>query len=92
MSDRAARNRVVCRERGVPEGWVVVAVYHNPACGSAGDNALVVKRPGRRELVWAQSPIPGGYSATRATHSDNFPGGGENAVVIELDQADAAAP
>ncbi len=74
---------MVCRDRGVPDGWVVVAVYHNPACPGDGANALVVKRPGRRDVVWSESPVPDGYSKTRSTHSEHFPGEGDNAVVIE---------
>jgi len=62
---------------------VVVAIYHNPACSGEGDNALVVKRPGRREVVWSGSAIPDGYSVTKPTHSKHFPGDGENAAVIE---------
>ena len=83
MTDRASRNRVICRDRGVPDGWVVVAVYHNSACSGEGDNALVIKRPGRRDVVWSESPIPDGYSVAKPTHSEHFPGDGENALVIE---------
>lgn len=83
VTDRASRNRVVCRDRGVPDGWVVVAVYHNPACMGEGGNALVIKRPGRRDVVWSESPIPEGFEVTKPTHSEHFPGDSDNAYVIE---------
>jgi hypothetical protein len=86
VTERASRNRVVCRDREVPEGWVVVAVYHNPACPGDGDNALAIKRPGRRELVWAESPIPEGFMAIRTTRSQHCPGDGDNALLIERDK------
>jgi hypothetical protein len=65
---------------------VVVAVYHNAACPGDGDNALVIKRPGRREVVWAESPIPDGYTVVRPARSQHCPGDGDNAIVIERDQ------
>jgi hypothetical protein len=80
--ERASRNRVVCRARGVPAGWVVVGVYHNPACDGDGDNALIVKRPGTTEVVWLESPVPEGYDRVRPARSDHFPGDGDNAIVI----------
>ncbi len=83
MSERASKNRVICRDRQVPEGWVVVGVYRNDACSGDGDNALIIKRPSRREVIWASSPIPAGYAEVKTTHSEHCPGDGDNAVVIE---------
>jgi hypothetical protein len=80
--ERASRNRVICRNREVPEGWVVVGVYHNPACEGDADNALIIKKPGKTEVIWVESPLPAGYERIRPTHSDHYPGDGDNAIVI----------
>ena len=66
MADRldnpkARKNRVVCRNAAIPEGWVVVGEHHSPACDGDGPNARVIKLPGRREVVSADSPVPDGY-------------------------------
>ena len=37
-------NRLICRGRPVPEGWVVVGTHSSPACDGDGANALVVTR------------------------------------------------
>ena len=66
-SDRGRRNRLICRGREVPEGWVVVGEHHSPACDGEGGNAWVIKRPGRREVVCLGSPIPEGYRKVRET-------------------------
>jgi hypothetical protein len=84
-SQPARRNRLICKQRAVPDGWVVVGHAHSPACPGAGLNAWVVKRPGRREVVAASSPLPDGYARVRPTRSTNCPGEGENAWVIERD-------
>jgi hypothetical protein len=81
--ERASRNRVVCRSRDVPAGWVVVGVYHNPACDGEGDNALIIKKPGKTEVVWSSSPVPEGFERVRPSHSDHCPGDGDNAIVIQ---------
>jgi hypothetical protein len=80
---KASRNRVICGDRPVPNGWVVVGHYHNPACEGDGANALIVKRAGRREVVCADSPIPDGYRELSPTHSESCPGDGDNARLIE---------
>ena len=80
---KASRNRVVCGDRPVPDGWVVVGHYHNPACDGDGANALIIKRAGRREVVCIDSPIPEGYRQLAPTHSDSCPGDGDNARLIE---------
>ena len=67
----------------MPEGWVVIGRCHNPACDGEGANALVIKRPGRRETVCGDSPIPEGYITTRPARLDGCPGELENAWVIE---------
>ncbi len=72
MADRidnpkARRNRVICASAVVPEGWVVVGEHHSPACDGEGANALVVKQPGRREVVTADSPVPEGYRRVKET-------------------------
>jgi hypothetical protein len=66
-SDKGRRNRLICRGRAVPEGWVVVGEHHSPACDGDGANALVIKLPGRREVVTAGSPVPTGYRRVRET-------------------------
>lgn len=83
MSDRASRNRVICAQRTVPAGWVVIGEYHNPACPGDGNNALIIKQPGRREVVSKYWPIPEGYTTVRGTSSEHCAGDGENAWLIE---------
>lgn len=82
-NDPARRNRLICKERQIPEGWVVVGQTHSPACPGDGDNAWVVKRPGRLEVVWERSPLPQGYTRVRRTRSEHCPGDGDNAWTIE---------
>lgn len=67
MADKARKNRVICRSAPVPEGWVVIDEHHSPACDGDGPNAWVIKRPGRREVVWGDSPVPRGYRRVRET-------------------------
>lgn len=72
MTDRldnpkARRNRLICREAAIPVGWVVVGEHHSPACDGEGLNAWVIKLPGRREVVWADSPVPAGYRKVKET-------------------------
>jgi hypothetical protein len=64
---KARMNRVICRGAPVPDGWVVVGEHHSPACPGDGANAWVIKRPGRREVVAAGSPVPAGYRKVRET-------------------------
>jgi hypothetical protein len=71
---KARMNRVICRGALVPEGWVVIGEHHSPACDGVGANALVIKRPGRREVVTADSPVPDGYRRVRETTVDDGPG------------------
>jgi hypothetical protein len=80
---REHRNdRIVCKERGIPEGWVVVGECHSASCSGDGKNAWVIKRPGRRDLICAISPVPEGYRRLYPTYSAACPGDGDNAVVI----------
>jgi hypothetical protein len=79
----ARRNRLICKGRSVPDGWVVIGQAHSPACPEGGDNAWIIKRPGRREVVAAASPVPAGYARVRPAHSAHCPGDGNNAWVIE---------
>ncbi len=81
--DKAARNRLICAGRTVPAGWVVVGLCHSPACPGSGDNALVVKRPGRREVVGADSPVPEGWARVRPARCEGYPGAGDNGWLIE---------
>ena len=83
MATPARRNRLICKDRAVPEGWVVVGHSHSPACPGTGDNVWIIKRPGRREVVAASSPVPAGYSRVRPTRSQHCPGEGDNAWWIE---------
>lgn len=83
MTGRAHTHRVVCKSSKVPEGWVIVAECHSPACPGDDLNGWVIKRPGERELVCAVSPLPEGYRQVRGTRSESCPGTGENALVIE---------
>ena len=71
---KARKNRVVCRSAAIPEGWVVVGEHHSPACDGEGANAWVVKQPGRREVVVADTPIPDGYMKIKDTEIDGAPG------------------
>ena len=67
---KARRNRVICLGREVPEGWVVIGTHHSPACDGDGANALVIKLPGRREVVTDDSPIPAGYRRVKQSSLD----------------------
>jgi hypothetical protein len=79
---KARMHRVVCRSRPIPEGWVVIGEHNSPACDGDGANALVIKRPGRREVVTAGSPVPDGYRRVRRAELD---GDAEEGWVIERD-------
>ena len=81
MSERARRHRVICAHRDVPPGWVVIGRYHNEACEGEGENALIIKRPGRRETVCADSPVPDGWVRVREAETGECPEG--RAWVIE---------
>jgi hypothetical protein len=80
---KSHRNRVICGDARVPAGWVVIGICRSEACGDEALNALVIKRPGRLEVVWAESPVPDGWERVRRTRSESLPGPGENAWVIE---------
>lgn len=72
MADRlenpkARKNRLICASARVPEGWVVIGEHHSPACEGDGPNARVIKLPGAREVVAADSPVPDGYRRVRET-------------------------
>ena len=72
MADRldnpkARKHRVICRNAAIPPGWVVIGKHQSPACDGEGPNAWVIKLPGRREVVWADSPIPDGYRKVKET-------------------------
>jgi hypothetical protein len=67
---KARKNRVICRTAPVPEGWVVIGEHHSPACDGDAANAWIIKRPGRREVVIAGSPIPEGYRKVKETAID----------------------
>jgi hypothetical protein len=71
---KARKNRLICRSSRVPEGWVVVGEHHSPACDGDGANALVVKLPGRREVVVEESPIPDGYRRVKRAVLDTGQG------------------
>lgn len=77
------RNRLICKERTVPKGWVVIGHAHSPACPGEGENTWIVKRPGKLEVVWEASPVPPGYARVRRTRCESCPGDGDNAWVIE---------
>lgn len=62
---------------------MVIALCHSPACPGDGDNALVVKRPGRREVVAAGSPVPDGWVRVRPARCEGCPGEGDNGWLIE---------
>jgi len=81
MSERARRHRVICADREIPPGWVVIGRYHNHACPGDGVNAMIIKRPGKRETVCADSPIPEGWIKVREAELKDCPGG--KAWVIE---------
>jgi hypothetical protein len=82
VAEPARRNRLICKGREVPVGWVVVGQVHSPACPGESDNAWIIKRPGRLEVVAAASPVPAGYSRIRPSHSEHCPGEGDNAWLI----------
>jgi len=87
MTDRTAnpkarRNRVICREATIPDGWVAIGRHHSPACDGGGANAIVIKQPGDREVVLADSPVPPGYRRVRPAELAD----GGDGWVIERDQ------
>ncbi len=71
---KARKNRLICRSKPVPDGWVVVGEHHSPACDGDSPNAWVIKLPGRREVVLAGSPIPDGWAKTKDTTTDTGSG------------------
>jgi hypothetical protein len=73
----------VCKGSAIPADWVVVGHYHNPACPEIGDNAWIIKRPGRREVVCADSQVPSGWRRVSRIRSASCPGDGDNAWIIE---------
>ena len=75
---KARMNRVICRSARVPDGWVAVGLHHSPACDGDGANSLIIKQPGRREVVLADSPVPTGYRKVRPTE---LAGGGDGWVI-----------
>jgi hypothetical protein len=75
MSAKARRNRLICRSAPVPEGWVIIGEHHSAACDGEGANSWVIKLPGRREVVRAESPIPPGYRKTREAEVDGTSSG-----------------
>jgi len=81
MTERARRHRVICADREVPSGWVVIGRYHNPACDGEEANAFIIKRPGRRETICADSPIPKGWVKVREAETSGCPDG--RAWIIE---------
>lgn len=81
------RNRLICKDRTVPDGWVVIGHAHSPACPGAAENAWIIKRPGKIEVIWESSPVPDGYSRIRRTRSEHCPGSQSNAWVIERSPA-----
>jgi hypothetical protein len=72
---------VICAHREVPDGWVVIGRYHNQACDGDGANALIIKRPVKRETVCEGSPIPEGWMKVREAETGECPDG--KAWVIE---------
>ena len=80
---KASRHRVICADRQVPPGGVVIELGFNQACPGEGDNSMVIKRPGRREVICEASPVPDGYERVRRTRSESCPGEGENGWLIE---------
>jgi hypothetical protein len=79
---KARMNRLICRESAVPEGWVVVGSHQSPACEGDGANARVIKRPGKREVVMGDSPLPEGY---RRVKQVDLEGEAERGWLIERD-------
>lgn len=71
---KARKNRLICRSKTVPEGWVVVGEHHSPACDGDGANAWVIKLPGRREVVMEDSPVPDSYRRVKETTIDTGQG------------------
>ncbi len=52
----------------------MVGEHSSPACDGDGANAIVIKRPGRREVVTADSPVPDGYRRARPAECDGADG------------------
>ena len=78
---KARKNRLICRSRRVPEGWVIVGEHQSPACDGDGANAWVVKLPGRREVVVDESPIPDGYRKVKRAVLDTGNGKAEGWLI-----------
>jgi hypothetical protein len=64
---------------------VVIGEHHSPACDGDGRNAWVIKQPGRREVVWSESPLPEGYRSVKETTIEGFSGGKTKGLLIERD-------
>jgi len=82
----------ICSISGVPGGYVIVGKTSSDACRSNADlpekdNALLIKKPGIREVICERSPYPGNYAVVAKTRSPACPNKSDenynNAWVIE---------
>lgn len=83
----------ICAVSNLPGGWVIVGKTTSDACRTnqdlpEKDNALLIKRPGQREVICEKTPYPGGYAVVAKTRSAACPNAGDesynNAWVIEV--------
>lgn len=82
----------ICAVSSVPGGYVIVGKTTSDACRSNADlpekeNAILIKKPGAREVICERSPYPGNYAIVAKTRSPACPNKSDenynNAWVIE---------
>src|SRR5690242_9068387 len=82
----------VCVGSNVPYGYVIVGQATIEQCRKftdlpERDNALLIKKPAKREIICEQSPYPGNYAVTGRTRSVSCPNNTNenynNALIIE---------
>ena len=57
---------VICPNRPVPPGWVIVGMWHSPSCPGFGPNAYKIQKlsapVGSEMIICANQPIPPGWA------------------------------
>lgn len=82
----------ICAGSNIPNGYVMIGQTTIEQCRKytdlpERDNALIIKKPGRREVICEQSPYPNNYAVSARTRSVSCPNNANdnynNALVIE---------
>jgi hypothetical protein len=94
QTQQGSQNQVIeiCAVSNVPGGYVIVGKTTSDNCRANADlpekdNALLIKKPGPREIICERTPYPGNYAVVAKTRSAACPRNSEetynNAWVIE---------